>query len=385
MGKTFVYVGSWRANDQPTYGITIYQYEPENGQMTRLKTVYKEYCIGAIWLDKSRDILYAADERVDLPGMRKGGGGRIIAFSVNPRTGDLEEISRQFSYGANPVSLVTDSESKFLLVANHGARNTVTQTVTNKYGKISIQTLHDESNVVLFPLKSSGSIDEPCDLFRLSGEGPEIFQLGPHAHSIRRSPFGNLYAVCDKGGDQIYMLQVDYCRNKLVLCEESPIHRSMGSAPRYSVFHPTKPYVYVNKENRTLISAFRYNMRGKLEHICTVNSLPENVAPPKGFCQSNLVMDAKGRFLYTLVRIVNMIVVHAVDEETGELKRIQVVENVPEGGRACAISPDGHFLVTAAISGIVTSYPIHTDGTLGQAVSVQEQAIAGAIAFYEGK
>jgi len=257
VSKTHVYIGHWSLERQPAKGIAICEFDEGAGRIAYLKNVFEELCVGAAWPDEKRCVLYIADERTDLPGMRQGGGGggQVAAFSVNPENGNLSEINRKPSYGGNPAFLVVDPDAKFLLAVNHGSRAVVTQTETDASGRISIKTLHDESSVVLFPLREGGFIGDPCDLFRLCGEGPKPFQLSAHAHSIQRSPSGKLYAVCDKGGDQIYMFRIDYAKKKIVQCAGSPICCKPGSAPRYSAFAPTLPFLFVNHEYKTFVSA----------------------------------------------------------------------------------------------------------------------------------
>lgn len=383
MSKTYGYVGNWWAREQPAKGIAICGYDTESGRLTCLKNVYEEFFVGGACLDKKRGVLYVTDERADNPAMRQGGGGQIAALSIDPETGDLTEISRSPSYGANPTYLELDAGGGYLLAVNHGTRGTVTETETDASGKIHIRVRHDESSVVLFPLGEDGSIGEPTDLFRLTGEGPGVFQLGPHAHSIRRSPLGNLYAVCDKGGDQVFMFRLDYEQKKIVPCPGSPYHRTPGSAPRYSVFHPTLPYLFVNKEYKTIVSSFRYDPEGRLALVGSFSSLPDHIAPPAGASQSDLCIDGSGRRLYVLLRLVNVITVFDIDERTGGLTRLQTLENVCDGGRGCAISPDGRFLIVASLSGDVTTYPIKPDGTLSLPVSAIRQPVPGTVTFFQ--
>ncbi|MDQ7096541.1 beta-propeller fold lactonase family protein [Desulfosporosinus sp. PR] len=384
MGKSYVYVGNRRTEKQPLSGIAICGYEEESGKLQHLKNVYQTLGIGAVYLDTKRNVLYCTDELVDYPGLRAGGGGQVVAFALNPANGDLTEINRRPSYGAKPSSLVTDPAGHYLLVTNHGYRNTVTQTEQDAFGKLFLRVLRDESSVVLYPLREDGSIGEPCDIFRLSGEGPEPFQLSAHAHSIRRSPLGKLYAVCDKGGDQVFMFKLDYDRQKIVPCPGSPLQRSPGSAPRYSAFHPQLPYLFVNKENKPIISAFRYDEEGKLEHIWTVDALPPQITPPEGFLQSDICLGKSGHYLYSLLRVVNVISVFKIDGKTGRLTLVQALEKACAGGRGCAVSPDGRFLILAALEGHeVATYPIGEDGRLSPAVSSIVQPLPGTVTFWE--
>jgi len=384
MSEIFVYVGSWMVQGQSPKGIAIYSYDEKSGRLSHRNNVFEELRVGFAYLDKKRRVLFVADEREDHPEMRRGGGGQILALSVQPETGDLIEIGRVPSYGVNPTYIEMSHDRGFLLVTNHGSRNgTVTLTETDDCGKIGIRVLHDESSVVVFRLADDGSIAEPCDIFRLEGEGPAVFQLGPHAHSVVRSPLAELYAVCDKGGDLIHMLSFNAEHVKLVPGAGSPTKRSPGSAPRYAVFHPEKPYLFVNSEYKAALCAFRYNVTGALEFICEESSLPAHIAPPDGAVQSDICIGKTGRYLYTLLRIVNVISVHEIDTKTGGLTLIQTLEGVDDGCRGCAISPDGRFLVVAAFSGnTVTVYPIGEDGRLSQQVFSIEQPQAATVTFY---
>ncbi|MGN1002020.1 MAG: lactonase family protein [Oscillospiraceae bacterium] len=383
MGRICAYIGNWRLKDQPTKGISLCEYAAGTGQLTLRETVCPELCVGAAFLDTKRRVLYVTDERADHPARRLGGGGQIAAFSLSAEDGSLTELCRVPSYGANPASLVTDERGEYLLAVNHGSRAVTTQTITGPDGHIRIAVQHDESSVVLFPLGADGSLNAPCDLYRLSGEGPESFQLSPHAHSIRRAPGDDLYAVCDKGSDLIWMFRLDRERGKLLLCRESPFRCDPGAAPRYSVFHPTRPYLFVNMENRTIVRSFRYDRDGVLTPVCTVDSLPAHIPAPEGFSQSDLCLDPSGQYLYTLLRIVNVITVYRVDSASGELERIQVLENACDGARGCALSPDGRFLLVAALTGReVLSFPVGEDGRLSPAVSSLAQPMPGTVSFF---
>lgn len=382
--SSYVYIGNWclpsQISDEPK-GIGLCRYMAESGALEYIKTVCPEVFVGAAFFDKKRSVLYVTDERANLPGMRQGGGGQILAFAADPDSGELCELSRCPSYGANPSYLVTDG-GDYLLVANHGTRSNVTVTETDENGEIHIKTLFDESSIVLFPLEENGAVGKPCDIFRLSGEGPGVFQLGPHAHCIEKSPLGNLYAVCDKGGDQLFMFTLDYLRRKIVLCEGSPVHRSPGSAPRYCVFHPRLPYLYINKEYKTVVSVFKYDSDGQLEHINTVDSLPDDITPPVGASQSGICISNDGKYLYTLMRQVNAISVFEISETDGSLNMIQCMKNACDGPRHCAVSADGKYLVVAGFYGKeVVSYPIGEDGKLLPAAASVAQPMPGTVTF----
>ena len=386
MYKTFVYIGSWWASDGPTAGISVYEFNSDTGTLTLLKRVCEELSVGALWMDRSNRRLFASDEVENNPLFRKGGGGQIVEFAADAETGDLTEICRVPSFGSNPCSLVTDPSGRYLLAANHGGRAAATYTETDEDGQISIRIRKAESSIVLVPVSGEGAIGRPCDILRLSGEGPGPNQYGPHAHSIRRSPDGTLYAVCNQGADRLIMLKLDAEHGKLIKCGDSPFECAPGSHPRYSIFHPELPYLYVDKETTPMVSAFRFDPEGRLTRAGSFMSVPEDTELPSGFIQTDLCINNEGTRLYVLLRQLNVLRVFGIDKETGALSPLQLVTGIPDYARACAMSPDGRFLLTASYrAGAVVSYPVLNDGTLGEAVSRTEQPLAGAIAFYSAR
>jgi len=221
------------------------------------------------------------------------------------------------------------------------------------------------------------------DIFRLEGDGPEIFQLGSHAHCVNRSPSGSLYAVCDKGGDQLYLFKVSGANGKLALCEGSPFHSVSGSAPRYCAFHPTLPYLFMNHEYKPIISALGYDEEGRLTHIATIDALPEDVPQGAGPGQSDICIDESGRYLYTLLRQSKAVSLFEIDQDTGALTHSQTFTGICDGARCCAISPDGRYLLITGQSGDeVASYPIAPDGKLAAASSSLALPAPGTVTYY---
>jgi len=384
--EIIMYIGNWRPDNtevkQPR-GITVCSFNVETGVLIPLRTEFGELYIGAAYFDALRSVYYCCDERADYPGLRGGGGGRVFALRADRETGGLTEIVRQPSYGANPSYCVTDPEARYLLLTNYGARTSITRTRKDAFGKFHIETLHDESSVVLYQVEEGGGIGEPRDIYRISGSGPESFQFSPHAHSIVRSPDGKLFAVCDKGGDQIIIFRVDSEKGKLVLCTGSPFNTTPGSAPRYSVFHPNKPFLYVNNEYKTVVTVFRYHEDGALSLIENTAVLPQHIADPKQLAQSDIITDAAGKRLYAMVRHSNVISVFDIDSNTGGIKMIQCFENTPSDGRALSLSPDGRFLIAAYTAGkTVVSYPLADDGKICPPVSSIELPAPSTINFF---
>lgn len=383
--KTFVYVGKWMHDlGADPLGFDIFEYEPETGAMAPAgSSEVTDIMVGSTWLDRERGVLYCTDEGEDLPGMT-GGGGRVLAFRLDRETGAMELLSVCPSCGVRPSGLITDREGCFLLVTNHAGRKPITKTVRDGFGEIRILTECDEANTVLFRLRGDGGVDKPVDVFRHTITGALPSQNNPHPHQVANSPDGRLFAVCDKGGDAIYLFRLDRERCRLVLTGDAPYRDLPGSSPRYGVFHPELPFYFMNHETKPLVHAFRYRPDGGLDLLDTQDVLPEGYCLPAGVParqvaeSSDLRLHPDGKTLYDIVRGLDIVVVYQVDPETGKLSKRQTVclakDGEKAGARGCAISPDGRFL-HAALLGCdrLVALPIGEDGLLGEPRTIREQ------------
>ena len=384
--KVYAYVGSWRSTAGKQFGIGIYEYDEASGSLKYIETAIGSTLVGIMHIDTKTNVLYCANEVPNHSELREGGGGggQVLALKIDPQTGGLTLLSRLPSYGANPSYVVTSADSKFMLATNYGTKGvSLTKTVKDAFGKHHVVVEHDESNVVLFPLEPNGAVGEPSDIFKLHGDGPRDFQMSPHAHSIQRSPSGELYAVCDKGGDQVFMFKIDAENKRIVLCGV-PWKGKAGTAPRYSAFHPELPYLFVDNEAETTVTSLRYDPAGKLEYICGVNSMPDDAPPLTSIVQTDIRLGKSGKYIYVLLRVVNAISVFALDADSGNIKRIQSIKVPSHNPRDCAMSPDGRFLLVCALEGNkVYSFPIGEDGKLSDPVFAADQPNPGSVIFFE--
>jgi 6-phosphogluconolactonase len=389
--KTFVYVGnrtsspsSWETKPTTGKGFGIFRYNTKTGELELIKSaVLDKISVGATCLDSKRNILYCVDEVMTQPGYLKGGGGLVYALAIDPETGDLTEINHQPSYGSLPAYVAVDGTGKYLIVVSHTGNAPVTKTVKDASGKYRIVIEYDDATTVLYRLNDDGSIGDPCDICKHSGNGPGPEQSHPRIHSVMASPSGNLFAVCDKGSDQIFFFRINRETEKLQVCGGEGYKSIPGSSPRYSVFHPTRPYFYMNHETKAVIRAFRYDEDGKLEPICTVSALPEDCEDNPTMMQSDIRIHPSGKYLYGLIRGINAVSVFEIKEETGEIEKIQTVMLDGTGPRGCAISPDGRFMHIAALkSKEVLVWVIGEDGKLSPTGKKISQPDPGNVTFF---
>jgi 6-phosphogluconolactonase len=391
--NTFAYVGCWQPQPSnwaspPTSekGFGIFKYNPKTGDLELITNLYDKVSVGQTCLDSKRNILYCTDERmVHFESGERRSGSLIYAFAINPKTGDLTEINHRPSLGSLPSYVAVDATGKFLIVTHHTGNTPINKTVKDASGKYSSVYDYDSVPTVLFRLKNDGSIGEACDAYMHSGSGPDPEQTHPRVHSVMMSPSGNLFAVCDKGGDKLFFFRINRKTEKLEVCGGKPYQSFPGSAPRYSVFHPTRPYFYMNHEIKPVISAFRYAEDGKLGFIHAVDVLPEGSKIVRTVMPSDIRIHPSGKYLYTLTRGLDMISVHAINEKTGEIQRIQTDKLDGKGPRGCAVSPDGRFILIAVLDDQkVVVWAIGEDGKVSPTGKSVKQPNPGNVTFFPG-
>jgi len=381
--NTFAYVGNWSKTLDGPCGFGIYRYITETGDLELIKSVFTDITVGATCLDSKRNILYCTNELETYPGNDMGGGGQVYAFAIDSETGDLTEINHQPSYGSLPSYVAVDATGKYLIVTNHTGHTPITKTVKDASGKYRIVLEYDEATTVLYKLDNDGSIGDPCDIYRHSGSGPLPRQTHPHPHSVVMSPSGNLFAVCDKGADRIYFFRINRETDRLEVCGGEGHKSITGSSPRYSAFHPKLPYFYMNNETKTIVRAFRYDEDGKLEPICTVSALPENCEDNLTMMQTDIRVHPSGKYLYTLIRGISVATVFEIKEKTGEIEKIQAVMLDGTCPRGIGISPDGRFMLIAALrSSEVLVWAIGEDGRLSPTGKKASQPHPGTVTFF---
>lgn len=188
-------------------------------------------------------------------------------------------------------------------------------------------------------------------------------------HSKVSNRKGDLFFVCDKGGDTIYACRISE-EGRLELCGGAPHHDIPGSSPRYGVFHPKKPFYFMNHETEPLVNAFRYTSEGELTLIQSVSTVPDDFPFPadgpsgKAAEASDLRISADGSTLYNVLRGVDGVAVFDIDQELGTLALRQLIRIPKEKGqrlqpRGCTLSPDEKFLFVALMgSGSIFCRPL---------------------------
>lgn len=384
--KLWLYISCWEEHGGAP-GIRLLRFDSETGKVEDLGRQFPELSCGCTAVDRERKILYIANEIHENPDYVKGGGGFVWAFKIDPATGELTKLSRVESCCPCPCYLALTPDGKHLLCANHSGFNAVTRVVRGADSFYYPQVVYDDAFVGLFRLNDDGSIGPLVDISLHNRYSVEGRSLHAHPHTAVLSPDGNLVACNDKGDAHIYMYRLE--GEKLVLASD-PYADTLGSSPRYGVFHPKKLWYFVNHERNMRVSSFSYNENGVLTPINEISVLPAGIEGDAAEIRKKLhigetpssvrtpleqqgfVISRDGAFLYDALNGADAVSVLRVEAD-GSLTLIQTKAIPGRWVRGCALSPDGRFLVATCLqSGGVHILPVRPDGTLGDSIAHAE-------------
>jgi 6-phosphogluconolactonase (cycloisomerase 2 family) len=384
--ESFVYIFSWNLKSGNP-GLGLYKFNDDTGEIGFIKMLNEDLSYGYAIPDARRGILYCCVDTDKHPDLRAGGGGALYAYKLDPETGYATEMNHVSTYCPNPSYVSVSPDGNYLAASMHSTMDNVTKVKKDAFGTPHIHVEFSDSGVILFKLNDDGSIGELLDINIHSGCGPKPRQLQPHAHCAVMAPRGDLFAVCDKGNDGIYMYRIDRETNTLILNNGAPYRSRPGTAPRYCAFHPTRPFFFKNNEMEPEIDSFMYDSSGNLKYLSSVRAVPEEYALAGGdrCVQQDFQIDPSGRYIYAMLQgRYNGISVFETDQKTAGLKFIQHVPVKGIWARDFSFSADCKYLVTACLSsGDIACYAIGDDGKLRPTGYESNQSAANCVVFYK--
>lgn len=316
-------------------GIYVFHQDSTSGYLDPVLT--QEGIVNPSFVLPSHDgkYLYAVEEI----GPNVDSVGHVVAYAWDGK--ELKEINRQSSHAFAPCNLSTDSQGRYVFVANY-------------VGGV----------VAMFPINTNGGLEPASEVIHLTGKGPHARQDASHPHSVNLSPDEKYLYVPDLGTDHIYMYQVDYQNGKLIPGNPAFVTMRPASGPRHFTFHPSQPYAYVICELSGTITALHWQSEtGALDTVQTVSTLPADFKG-ENTC-SDIHITPNGQFLYGANRGHNSIVGYKIDPSNGQLTLIGHTSTQGEIPRNFAISPDGRFLYAAnQNSDNIVIFSIQADGQL---------------------
>lgn len=323
------YVGTFTS--EGAEGVYLCNFNSETGDISLNKT-FKGYDDPTfLKISPNRKYLYVvtrANEAVEKSG------GYVAAYQIK-ENGTIHFLNKQVSNGQGPCHVDVSPDGRFVAIATYNSGTTS-----------------------LYPVNSDGSLQPATSVVENIGSGPDKErQAGPHAHSIKFSPFSNQVFSADLGTDQLNIFSLE--GDKLVQYEQKYVKMAPGAGPRHFEFHPNGKVIYVISELNSTVTALR-NERGDWKIFQALSTLPENFSGTS-YC-ADIHISKDGKFLYGSNRGHNSVAVYSVDSNTQKLALITTVDVHGNWPRNFALTPDGNFMLVAnQRSGNITVFKMNKE------------------------
>jgi 6-phosphogluconolactonase len=316
-GPLWVYVGTYTSGSSK--GIYRFDLDPASGKLTGPTLAAEAADPSFLAIHPNHRFLYAVAELDKFGGKSSGA---VIAFGIDPKTGNLLLLNQQPSGGPGPCYIITDRQGKHVLVANYSG------------GSVSV-----------LPIAEDGKLGEATAFVQHHGSSVnKERQQGPHAHSINLDAANRFAFVADLGLDKVLVYRFDADRGTLTPNDPPAAEVKPGAGPRHFAFHPNGRYAYVINELDSTVTAFTYDSeRGILNPMETLSALPEGFHG-QSYC-AEVQVHPSGKFLYGSNRGQNSIAIFGIDQETGRLKAIGHQGDQIKTPRGFGMDPGGKCLL----------------------------------------
>ena len=317
--KYLVFVGTY--TDKGSEGISSYKFNPATGDVSSIELSAVTDNPSFIAIDPAGQFLYAVNE---LDTFDYKPTGAVSVFKIDRETGRLNLIQKVSSLGAAPAHLSLDKSGKFLFVANYTS-----------------------GNISVFPIGKDGILGEHSAFIQNYGSSVNVDrQTAPHAHFIQVTDDNRFVMVADLGIDKILIFQFDSANGTLKPNDPEFINLEPGSGPRHFAFSPSGKFIYVLNELTSTITVFDSDPTNAASQTKqTISTLPENFKGTN--TAAEILVDAKGKFLYASNRGDDSIVQFSIDPVTGMLSPIDWVSSGGKTPRNFEIDPTGNWLISA--------------------------------------
>lgn len=285
---------------------------------TQLATISEPTLVGEL-MDPTY-LSISEDNKHLYANYKADGKGAIAGFNIDTNTGKLSILGKSVSENGSYCHLHIDRQANNLVAASYG-----------------------DGLIESYSILEDGSISPVISTVHHHGSGPnKARQEHAHAHFAQFTPDEKYIISVDLGMDQI----ITYRLEAKGLQQVNSLKVAPGSGPRHLVFHPNQPFAYVVAELQPEVIVLQFHKEeGSFETIETVRSVPMNFsANNQG---SAIHISSDGHFLYTANRGHDSIAVFSVNEKTGKLSLIQLIETEGHWPRDFTLDPSENFVVAS--------------------------------------
>lgn len=253
-------------------------------------------------------------------------GGRVGAFTLDPKTGRTTFLNAQPTGGRSPCYVTVDHSGRYVLGVNYSGED-------------------GRGSVWAFPILDDGRLGEASTYLQHEGRSinPDR-QTESHPHMIEVDP-ENRFAYCnDLGIDKTLIYRLDFDSGKLIRHDPPFAEITAGAGPRHLDFAAQSVYLITELAN-TMVVFDHERQQGRLTRRQTISTLPDDFQGES--YAADVHVAPSGRFVYGSNRGHNSIVIFAVVEPTGELRRVGFQSVLGDWPRSFAIDPTGKVLIAA--------------------------------------
>lgn len=327
-------------------------------------------------------------------------GEGIYTFRMNPETGELTLLQKAVGE-PNPTYLVLDKSKRYLYSTNElktfrgiasgaassfevnpktGRLTLLNRQITGGTDAVHILLNKDSTHafvanfmsgsVSVFPVNQDGSLDKVSCFLQHKGTGPNpVRQRGAHAHGFELDRLQKRAFVPDLGCDKVFVYDIDYENGHLYAAPHPYVSLHPGEGPRHCVLDSTGRFLYVINEMGNTIYVFAYNEdTSELKELQIVPTIPPDFTG-HSTC-SAVKIHPNGKFLYGSNRGHDSVALYRINQDTGLLTMIDII---PTGGRTprdFEFDPEGNFMIAGnQDSHVLVVFKV--DGTTGALTEVQ--------------
>lgn len=302
-------------------------------------------------------------------------GEGIYTFRMNPETGELTLLNKCVGE-PNPTYLGLDKAKRCLYSTNElktfrgissgaasafsvnpetGRLTLINRQITGGTDAVHIKLNKDSTHafvanfmsgsVCVLPIKEDGSLDKVSCFLQHKGTGPNpIRQTGPHAHGFELDRLEKRCFVPDLGCDKVFVYDIDYENGYLIPASYPYVKLRPGEGPRHCVLDKAGKHLYVINEMGNTIYVYSYNEEtGELKELQVIGTLPEDFKG-ESTC-SAIKIHPNGRFLYGSNRGHDSLAIYKIDSETGLLSLVDIQPTHGRNPRDFEFDPEGNFLL----------------------------------------
>ena len=210
--------------------------------------------------------------------------------------------------------------------------------VTDRSGRFLLSASYPGSKLAINPIDAQGKVQ---------GQTTQIIPTKPKAHCILVDQTNKYCYATSLGGDIVMQWKFDAAAGRLSPNSPDSIAVPAGNGPRHLALHPNRKFLYLVTETTARIAAFGIDQgTGTLQEIEIVDTLPADFHDKPAAADLHVTPD--GRFIYRSERKSNTLAGFKIDEASGKLSLIDrwPTEKTPRGFN---IDPRGRYVLSVGL------------------------------------